>query len=83
MGTPKVTVAATKLKQLNPFTRITPYFTRLSLDNALEIISEYDIVMDATDNLHARYLINDACVKLGKPFVYGQHLRVQRASVRV
>ena len=54
VGTPKVTVAATKLKQLNPFTRITPYFTRLSLDNALEIISEYDIVMDATDNLHAR-----------------------------
>ena len=38
---------------------------------ALEIIPEYDIVMDATDNLHARYLINDACVKLGKPFVYG------------
>ena len=71
VGTPKVTVAATKLKQLNPFTRITPYFTRLSLDNALEIIPEYDIVMDATDNLHARYLINDACVKLGKPFVYG------------
>ena len=64
-------VATTKLKQLNPFTRITPYFTRLSLDNALEIISKYDIVMDATDNLHARYLINDACVKLGKPFVYG------------
>lgn len=71
VGTPKVSVAATKLKQLNPFTRITPYFTRLSLDNALEIIPEYDIVMDATDNLHARYLINDACVKLGKPFVYG------------
>ena len=68
VGTPKVTVATTKLKQLNPFTRITPYFTRLSLDNALEIISKYDIVMDATDNLHARYLINDACVKLGKPF---------------
>ena len=74
VGTPKVTVAATKLKQLNPFTRITPYFTRLSLDNALEIIPEYDIVMDATDNLHARYLINDACVKLGKPFVYGVQL---------
>ena len=71
VGTPKVTVATTKLQQLNPFTRITPYFTRLSLDNALEIIPEYDIVMDATDNLHARYLINDACVKLGKPFVYG------------
>ena len=71
MGTPKVSVAATKLQQLNPSVRITPYFTRLSLDNALEIISRYDIVIDATDNLYSRYLINDACVKLNKPFVYG------------
>ena len=71
MGTPKVSVAATKLQQLNPSGRITPYFTRLSLDNALEIISRYDIVIDATDNLYSRYLINDACVKLNKPFVYG------------
>ena len=71
VGTSKATVAADKLNRLNPFCRITPYTTRLSQDNALEIISEYDIVIDATDNLYARYLINDACVKLGKPFVYG------------
>ena len=71
VGTSKATVAADKLNRLNPFCRITPYTTRLSQDNALEIISEYDIVIDATDNLYARYLINDACVELNKPFIYG------------
>ena len=71
IGMPKVDIAAAKLKQLNPFVTIDPHFSRLSLDNALDIISQYDIVMDATDNLYTRYLINDACVKLNKPFVYG------------
>lgn len=71
VGIPKTTVAANKLNQLNPFCKVTPYNIRLCRDNALEIISEYDIVIDATDNLYARYLINDACVVLNKPFVYG------------
>ena len=71
VGTGKATVAATKLCQLNPFCGITPYTTRLTDGNALEIIAAYDIVVDATDNLYTRYLINDACVLLGKPFVYG------------
>ena len=71
VGTAKATVAAAKLIQLNPFCRITPYITRLTPDNALDIITNYDVVVDATDNLYARYVINDACVQLHKPFVYG------------
>jgi len=71
VGSPKATVAADKLNRLNPFCQITPYTARLSRDNAPGIISGYDIVIDATDNLYARYLINDACVESGKPFVYG------------
>ena len=71
VGTGKAIVAATRLNQLNPFCGITPYSFRLTPENALEIIATYDIVVDATDNLQARYLINDACAELGKPFVYG------------
>ena len=56
VGTPKVTVATTKLKQLNPFTRITPYFTRLSLDNALEIISKYDRILIFPQIIWSRFL---------------------------
>lgn len=71
LGKSKVAIATTKLKQLNPFCQITPYPTRLSLENALETIANYDVVVDTTDNLYSRYVINDACVELGKPFVYG------------
>ncbi|WP_207430214.1 HesA/MoeB/ThiF family protein [Sabulibacter ruber] len=71
VGKPKVEVATQKLAQLNPAIQLVPYQTHLTLQNALEIIKEYDLVVDATDNFEARYLINDACVLLGKPFVYG------------
>ena len=71
VGKSKATVAAAKLHQLNPFCRITPYTFRLTPENALEIIAMYNIVVDATDNLHARYLIDDVCTTLSKPFVYG------------
>lgn len=71
VGTPKVIVATDKLNQLNPLCRITPYKTRLTTENALEIIKNYDIVVDATDNLFSRYVMNDACAELNKPFVYG------------
>jgi adenylyltransferase/sulfurtransferase len=66
----KVTVAADKLKQLNDEVNITAYNERLTNKNALNIISQYDIIVDGTDNFSSRYLINDACVLLNKPLVY-------------
>lgn len=71
VGEAKVKVATRKLQALNPYTCFVPYQQRLNIENATEIVSEYDVVVDATDNLLSRYVINDACVTCGKPFVYG------------
>ena len=71
VGRLKAEVAAERLHQMNPDVTIVSYPVRMSNKNALEIISAYDIVLDATDNFATRYLINDACVLLNKPFVYG------------
>ncbi len=67
---PKAVMAAQNLKELNSECEYRSYQCFLDEDNAEEIISEYDIIMDATDNFKARYLINDSCMKLQKPFVY-------------
>ena len=71
VGKPKVEVAIKRLKAQNDNTQLIPYATFLTRENAFEIISQYDIVVDATDNFPTRYLINDACVILNKPFIYG------------
>lgn len=71
LGKPKVEIARHKLQALNPECRIFPIQQRLTSKNASEIITNYDIVVDATDNLPSRYIIDDACVECGKPFVYG------------
>jgi adenylyltransferase/sulfurtransferase len=63
--------AAIRLQQLNPEIRIDWYAERLQNQNALDLFSAYDIIVDGTDNFASRYLINDACVLLGKPLVYG------------
>ena len=70
LGALKVEVAARKLQALNPYTTIVPYAQWLTSENTF-IIAEYDLVIDATDNLPSRYLIDEACVRYGKPFVYG------------
>jgi sulfur-carrier protein adenylyltransferase/sulfurtransferase len=70
IGQPKVEAARKRLQALNPYIQILPYNTRLTSDNAMDIIREYDVVADGTDNFPTRYLINDACVLLGKPNVY-------------
>lgn len=67
VGRPKLTSAAERLRDLNPHVRLELHETRLSADNALEIIAGYDVVADGTDNFATRYLVNDACVFLGKP----------------
>jgi sulfur-carrier protein adenylyltransferase/sulfurtransferase len=71
IGKSKAEIAAEKLQSLNPYVHVKIYSEKLSSVNALEIISDYDIVADGTDNFPTRYLVNDACVLSGKPYVYG------------
>lgn len=71
LGMYKTEVAAQKLQLLNPQCHIDSYRHRLTPENANEIVDKYDIIVDATDNLLSRYIINDACVACHKPFVYG------------
>ena len=71
VGQSKVECAKRRLNALNSTTIIDTYNTRLSRENADTIISNYDIVIDGCDNYETRYLINDTCVKLGKPYIYG------------
>ncbi|MCW3124696.1 MAG: UBA/THIF-type binding protein [Bacteroidetes bacterium] len=70
VGKSKVEAAKKRLEDLNPFINIITYNTQLTSQNALEIISQYDVVADGTDNFPTRYLINDASVIAGKPNVY-------------
>ena len=71
LGKPKAICAAERLSALNSETTSQPYPTRLTEENAQEIISQYDIVVDGCDNFPTRYLINDICAKTGKVYVYG------------
>jgi adenylyltransferase/sulfurtransferase len=71
VGMPKVVAIKNQLSAQNSNTVINTYSSYLIVSNAIDIIKEYDIVVDATDNFPTRYLINDACVILNKPFVYG------------
>lgn len=71
IGSSKAETAAKKLRELNPEIKIISYNTRLTTENALDLINEYDIIIDGTDNFSTRYMINDACVLLDKPLVYG------------
>ena len=71
VGVPKVQSAKERIQDLNPFTEVVTYEERLTKDNALEIFKDYDVIVDGTDNYATRYLVNDACVLLGKPNVYG------------
>ena len=82
VGRPKLDSAADKLHALNPFMKIVKHETMLTSANALEIISQYDVVADGTDNFPTRYLVNDACVLTGKPNAYGSIFRFEgQASV--
>lgn len=75
IGRKKVEAAKDRLSRLNPHVEIETYAETISSANALDIISKYDLVIDATDNFPARYLLNDACVILGKPLIYGSVFR--------
>jgi adenylyltransferase/sulfurtransferase len=75
IGRPKVESATERLKELNPKIDIETFPFRLKADNICKIISAYDVIVDGTDNFAAKYLINDACVISGKPFIHGGVLR--------
>lgn len=77
VGSPKVEVAKKRLEKLNPYITIETYNKKLTSENALDIISKYDITADGTDNFPTRYLVNDACVKLGKTNVYASIFRFE------
>lgn len=77
IGKPKAQTSADKLKAFNPGIQIKVYNTKLDSTNALEIMNAYDVVIDGSDNFATRYLVNDACVLLNKPLVYGAVLRFE------
>jgi adenylyltransferase/sulfurtransferase len=77
VGRPKLDVARERLEAVNPLIRIETHASRLTSSNAMEILEPYDVVIDGTDNFPTRYLVNDACVLLGKPNVYGSIFRFE------
>ncbi len=74
---PKTKSARERMLAINPYPQIDTYDNRFSADNAAQITTDYDIVVDGTDNFATRYLINEACVKTGKPYVYGSIYRFE------
>jgi len=77
VGRNKIDSAAEKMTALNPNVEIVKHEVALSSENAMEILKDYDLVVDGTDNFPTRYLVNDACVLLGKPNVYGSIFRFE------
>jgi adenylyltransferase/sulfurtransferase len=71
IGRPKVESATETLRALNPDVEVIPYPTRLTVDNVEEILKDYDLIVDGSDNFETRYLVNDACYLLGKTNVHG------------
>ena len=82
VGRPKAESAKESIQAINPGVEVVIHNTRLSSENAMELIAQYDVVVDGTDNFPTRYLTNDACVLLKKPNIYGSIFRFEgQASV--
>ncbi|MHB1613701.1 MAG: ThiF family adenylyltransferase, partial [Actinomycetes bacterium] len=82
IGRPKAESARDSVKEINPYVDVVLHTERLDSSNALEIFAGYDLIVDGTDNFATRYLVNDACVLLGKPYVWGSIFRFDgQASV--
>ncbi|NEO80949.1 MULTISPECIES: molybdopterin-synthase adenylyltransferase MoeB [Moorena] len=77
VGKPKIQSAKERILEINPHCQVDLYETLLNSENALEIMAPYDIIVDGTDNFPTRYLVNDACVLLNKPNVYGSIFRFE------
>jgi adenylyltransferase/sulfurtransferase len=82
IGRPKAESARDSIQEINPYVNVILYEEALTSENAMEIFSEFDLIVDGTDNFATRYLVNDACVLLGKPYVWGSIYRFDgQASV--
>jgi sulfur-carrier protein adenylyltransferase/sulfurtransferase len=82
IGRPKAVSAMETINEINPYVNVILHQERLDSDNAMQIFADYDIIVDGTDNFATRYLVNDACVLLGKPYVWGSIYRFDgQASV--
>lgn len=82
LGRPKVNSARDRLADVNPHIHVETHETRLTSANAMELLGAYSVIVDGSDNFQTRYLVNDACVLLGKPYVYGSIIRFEgQASV--
>src|SRR6202040_2508507 len=77
VGKPKTEAARARLSSLNTDIQIDTFETKLTSDNALELFKDFDVIVDGTDNFPTRYLVNDACILLGKPNVYGSIFRFE------
>jgi sulfur-carrier protein adenylyltransferase/sulfurtransferase len=77
VGRPKLESARDRLREINPHVRVEPHPVRLDSSNALAIVGAYDLVVDGSDNFPTRYLVNDACVLSGRPYVYGSIFRFE------
>ncbi|GGH77124.1 molybdopterin/thiamine biosynthesis adenylyltransferase [Filimonas zeae] len=74
IGHLKANIAATRLSALNPFVQLQPIIEKVSEHNAAELMAAYDLIIDGSDNFPTRYLVNDTCVALNKPFISGSVL---------
>ena len=82
VGRPKAVSAKESIQEINPYVEVVLHEERLDSSNAIDVISQYDLVVDGTDNFPTRYLVNDACVLAGKPYVWGSIFRFDgQASV--
>ncbi|WP_242885267.1 adenylyltransferase/sulfurtransferase MoeZ [Actinomadura litoris] len=82
LGKPKVESAAATVREINPLIEVVVHNTALDRDNIMDIFAEYDLILDGTDNFATRYMVNDAAVLLGKPYVWGSIYRFDgQASV--
>ncbi|MCX2952185.1 adenylyltransferase/sulfurtransferase MoeZ [Lentzea sp. HUAS TT2] len=77
VGRPKAESARDSVAEINPFVKVILHQTHLNSENALEIFRDYDLILDGTDNFATRYLVNDAAVLLGKPYVWGSIFRFE------
>ena len=82
VGRPKALSARDSIAEINPYVNVIVFEEQLSVENVMEIFSQFDLIVDGTDNFATRYMVNDACVLLGKPYVWGSIFRFDgQASV--
>jgi adenylyltransferase/sulfurtransferase len=83
VGRPKVESAKATLNALNPDVEVAPYKLRLTSENIMDIVKEYDIIIDGSDNFPTKYLVNDACVLSGKPLSHGGIFRFDGQAITI